>query len=124
MENLEVLASLKNQVEEFRLQDKINKPNFNGIIKKVFEPETDTIKDTFENLTKTTTETSTKNNKAFGNLKNKLLELMDDTGIIASYLLPPQSKITNPEFTSQIKLLKDSSSNRVNDLLTQNNTNT
>ena len=45
---------------------------------------------------------------------------MNDRGIIASYLLSPFSKITNPENTSQFKLIKDSSSSRVNDLLIHN----
>ena len=44
---------------------------------------------------------------------------MNDRGII-SYLLSPLSKITNPENTSQFKLLKDSGSNRNNDLLIHN----
>ena len=42
---------------------------------------------------------------------------MNDRGIIESYLLSPLSKITKPEHTSQFKLVKDPSSNRVNDLL-------
>ena len=41
---------------------------------------------------------------------------MNDRGIIASCLLSPLSKITNPENTSQFKLVKDCTSNRVNDL--------
>ena len=45
---------------------------------------------------------------------------MNDRGIIASYLMSPSSKITNPENTSQFKLVKDSNSNRVNDLLIHN----
>ena len=32
-------------------------------------------------------------------------------------MLSPSSKITNPETASQLKVVKDSSSNRVNDLL-------
>ena len=44
---------------------------------------------------------------------------MNDSGIVASYLLSPLSKIANPENTSQFKLVKDSSSDRVNDLLIQ-----
>ena len=40
--------------------------------------------------------------------------------ILASYLLSPLSEITNPETTSQIKLVKDSISKRVNDLLIHN----
>ena len=42
---------------------------------------------------------------------------MNDRGIKAAYLMSPLSKITNLENTSQFKLVKDSSSNRVNDLL-------
>ena len=41
---------------------------------------------------------------------------MNDRGILASYLMSPLSKSTNPEFTSQFKLVKDSNSNRNNDL--------
>ena len=41
---------------------------------------------------------------------------MNDRGIIASYLLSPLAKIFNPENTSQFKLVKDPSSNRVSDL--------
>ena len=45
---------------------------------------------------------------------------MNDRGIISSYLLSPLSKITNPEKSGQYKLVKDSNSNRVNDLLIHN----
>ena len=45
---------------------------------------------------------------------------MNDRGILATYLMSPLSKITNPEITSQFKLVKDSSSNRVNDLKIHN----
>ena len=41
---------------------------------------------------------------------------MNDRSILATYLMSPLSKITNPENTSQFKLVKDLSSNRVNDL--------
>ena len=41
---------------------------------------------------------------------------MNDRGILASYLMSPLSKITNPENTRQFKLVKDSNSNGVNDL--------
>ena len=57
-----------------------------------------------------------KNNQAIENLNRKLLEIMNDRGILASYLMSPLSKITNPENASQFKLVKDSSSNRVNNL--------
>ena len=42
---------------------------------------------------------------------------MNDRGILASYLMSPLFRITNLEKTSQFKLMKDSTSNRVNDLL-------
>ena len=42
---------------------------------------------------------------------------MNDRGILASYLMSPLAKITNPENSSQPKLVKDSSSKRVDDLL-------
>ena len=60
---------------------------------------------------------------SFVNTKNKnrkFLEIMIDRDIKASYLLFPLSKITNPEKTTQFKLVKDSISNRVNDLLLHN----
>ena len=116
-EDLEELPSLQNQVEEVRLQDKLGIQNFHELIKKVFELVTDTIKNTSEKLTKTLTETSNKNNQALENLNNKLLEIMNDRGITTSYLLSRLSKITTPENTTQFKLVKDSSSNRVNDFL-------
>ena len=61
--------------------------------------------------------TSKKNNKALENLNEKLLQIMNNRGKVASDLLSPLSKITNPENTSQFKLVKDPNTNRVNDLL-------
>ena len=89
-------------------------------MKKVFEPVTKSLENTSENLTKAIAETSIKNIKAIENLNNKLLEIMNDRGILASYLISPLSKITNQENTTQLKLLKDPNSNRVNDLLIKN----
>ena len=66
------------------------------------------------------TESSIKNNQALENLNNKFLEILNDRGIIASYLLSPLSKITKLEITSQFKLVKESISYRVNDLLIHN----
>ena len=114
------LASLENQVKSVGLQDKLGQQNFHEDMKKVFEPVTKSIKDISEEVTKTMTETSNNNNKALESSNNKLLEIMNDRGILASYLMSPLSKITNPEKTSQFKLVKDSSSNRVNDLLMHN----
>ena len=116
LENLEELASLENQVKVIKLQDKLGKQNFHENIKKVFEPVTKSLENTSENLTKAITETSIKNNLAIENINNNLLEIMNDRGILATYLMTTLSRITNPENASQFKLVKDSSSNRVNDL--------
>ena len=120
LERLNEADSLQNQVKVIRLRDKLGKQNFHEDMTKVFEPLTDTLKKTSENITKTITETSLKNNQAIENLNDKLLEIMNDRGILASYLMSLLSKITNPENTSQFKLVKDSSSNRVNDLKIHN----
>ena len=101
------------------LQDKLGKHIFHEDMKKVFEPVTKFFKDVSEDVTKTKTETSN-NNKAVENLKNKLLEIMNDRGIPASYLMSPLSKITNPENNSLFKLLKYHNPNRVIDLLIHN----
>ena len=63
LENLNELVSLSNHVDELRLQDKLRKHNFHENLTKVFEPLTDTIKGTYENLTKIIGEISDKNNK-------------------------------------------------------------
>ena len=89
-------------------------------MKKVFEPVTNFNKDVSEEVTKTITESSIKNNKALENLNNKILEIMNDRGILASYLMSPLSKLTNHKNTSQFNLVKDFSSNRVNDLSIHN----
>ena len=105
LNKLEELASLQDQVKVFRLQDKLGKQNFHEDMKKVFEPVTKSLENTSENLTKAITESSKENNLALENLNNKLLEIMNDRGILASYLMSPLSKITNPENTSQFKLV-------------------
>ena len=89
-------------------------------MKKVFEPVTKSPQNTSQDITKAIMETSKNNNKAQENLNNKLLETMNDRGIVASYLMSPLSKIANPEITSQFRFVKDSSSNRVIDLLIHN----
>ena len=103
-----------------RLQDKLGKQNFHEDMKKVFEPVTKSLESTSQDITKTITENSIKNNQAIESLNNKFLEIMNDRGILASYLMSPSSKITNPENTSQFKLIKDSNSNRVFDLFIKN----
>ena len=116
LDKLEELASLQDQVKVVQLQDKLGKQNFHEDMKKVFEPVTKTLEKTSQDTTKTMTENSIKNIRALENLNNKLLEIMNDRGILATYLMSPLSKITNPENTTQFKLVKDSNSNRVNDL--------
>ena len=86
-------------------------------MKKVFEPVTKSLENTSQAITKTIRETSVKNNQAIENLNNKLLEILNDRGILASYLMSPLSKITNPENNTQFNLVKGYNSNRVNDLL-------
>ena len=116
LENLNDLVSLQDQVKVVKLQDKLGKQNFHEDMKKVFEPITKSLENTSENLTKAITETSIKNNLAIENINNNLLEIMNDRVILATYLMSPLSRITNPENASQFKLVKDSSSNRVNNL--------
>ena len=116
LEKLEELVSLQNQVKVVKLQDKLGEQNFHEDMKKVFEPVTKSLENTSENLTKAITETSIKNNLAIENINNNLLEIMNDRGILATYLMSSLSRITNPENASQFKLVKDPSSNRVNDL--------
>ena len=61
------------------------------------------------NLTETMTEKYIKNNLALENINDKLLEILNERGILATFLMSPLSKITNPENTTQFKLVKDSS---------------
>ena len=74
---------------------------------------TDAIKSTSENITKTLTENSVNNNKAIENLNEKILELMDEKGMIAPYLVSSLSNI----FKSQFELRKDPISTKINDFL-------
>ena len=124
LENLNELVTLQNQVKAVRLQNKLGKQNFQEVMKKVFELVTMSLENTSQDITKTITETSIKNNQAIENLNKKLLEKMNDRGKLASHLKSPLSEITNSEISTQYKLVKDSSSNRVNDLKKkQDNTN-
>ena len=106
LEKLQELASLKNQVHELRSPDKLGKQQFQENTKKLFEPLTDTKKNTSENLTKTITETSFKNKKALEKLNEIVLEIMNNWGILAVYLLSPLSKISNPKNSSERYQLK------------------
>ena len=48
----EELISLQNQVKEVRIQDKSVKQSFHEDMKKIYEPLTDTCKNTSEDITK------------------------------------------------------------------------
>ena len=102
--NLEELVSLKSRVEAVRLHDELGKQKIHEDVKKVFEPVIKSLENTSRDITKTITEISIKNNQAIENLNNKLLEIMNDRGILATYLMSPFSKITNPEIVSQFTL--------------------
>ena len=62
---------------------------------------TDAIEDTSDNSTKTITESSIKNDKAIENLNEKILELMNDKGLIAPYLASSLVFLFKPENKSQ-----------------------
>ena len=120
LEQLNELVSLQNRVKTLRLEDKLGKQIFHEDMKRVIEPVTESLEITSQNLTKAITESSIKNNQTIGNWNKKLLEIMDDRGILASFLMSSLSKITIPESTSQFRLVKYSSSNRINDSLIDN----
>ena len=117
LEKLNELVSLQGQVKAVRLQDKLGKQNFHEDMKKVFEPMTDAIKNNSENITKAITATSINNNKAIENSNEKVLELMNDKGMIAQYLASSLVNLFKPENKSQFKLKKDQNSIRMNDFL-------
>ena len=114
------LVSLENQVKSVKLHDKLGKQNFHEDMKKVSQIFTKFIKEVSEEVTATITETSTYNNKTLEISNNKLVEIMNDKSILASDLFSPLSKKANTEKTSQFKMVKGSSPNRVNDLVIKN----
>ena len=117
LEKLNEAVSLQNQVKVVRLQDKLGKQNFHEDMTKVFEPVTDTLKKTSENITKTITENSINNNKALENLNEKILELMNDKGLIAPYLTTSLVEVFKKDNKSQFRLRKDPNSTKMNDFL-------
>ena len=72
LQTLNEAVSLQNQVKAVRLRDKLGEQNYHEDAKKLFKPMTHAIKDTSNNLTKTITETSIKNNKAISDLNEKI----------------------------------------------------
>ena len=87
LEKLNELVSLQNQVKTVRLQDKLGEQKFHEYMKKVYGPLTNTIKNVSENISKALTESSINNNKAIENLNKKVLESMNDKGLIVSSLI-------------------------------------
>ena len=117
LQNLNEAVSLQNQVKVDRLQDKLGKQNFHEDMTKVFEPLTDTLKKTSENITETITENSINNNKAIENLNEIILELMNDKGLIAPYLTTYLVEVFKKDNKSQFRLRKDPNSTKMNDFL-------
>ena len=117
LEKLNDLVSLQDQVKVIRLQDKLGKQNIHEDMTKVFEPLTNTLKKTSENITKTITENSINNNKAIENLNEKILELMNDKGLIAPYLTTSLVEVFKKDNKSQFRLRKDPNSTKLNDFL-------
>ena len=81
LQKLNEAVSSKNQVQEVRLQDKLGEQNYHEVAKKI-KPMTDAIKNTSESITKTLTENFNISTKAVENLNEKVLELMNDKGMI------------------------------------------
>ena len=117
LQNLNEAISLQNQVKVAKLQDKLGKQNFHEDMTKVFEPLTETLKKASENITQTITETSVNNNKAIENLNEKILELMNDKGLIAPYLTTSLVEVFKKDNKSQFRLRKDPNSTKLNDFL-------
>ena len=117
LENLNKLVSLQDQVKTVRLQNKLGKQIFHEDMKKVFEPVTKSLENTSQDITKTLTENSINNNKAIENLNEKILELMNDKGMITSYLASSLVNLFKPENKSQFRLKKDLNSTKMNDFL-------
>ena len=78
------LVSIQDQVKASRSQEKLGKQNFHEDVQKVLEPVTKTNKHAYRNVTSTMTESSKENNKALSILSDKLSELINDRGILAS----------------------------------------
>ena len=101
MKILEELDDLQSKVRQIRSVEKLAEQGFQYDIKELSESITNSIKDVSEDVTGTMMESSKENNKTLATSNKKLLEILNDSGLIASYLLSPLSKITNPEKISR-----------------------
>ena len=106
IQKLDEAVLLQNQVRAVRLQDKLGDQHYHQDAKKLFKPMTDAIKNTSEKITKTLTENSINNNKAKENLNEKILELMNDKGMIAPYLASSLVNLFKPENKSHFRFKK------------------
>ena len=121
LQNLNEAVSLQNQVKIVRLQDKLGKQNFHEDLREVVEPMTKSLENTSDKITKTITEHSNNNNKAIENLNEKILELMNDKGLIAPYLTSSLVEVFQFDNKSQFRLRKDPNSTKINDFLIHGN---
>ena len=117
LQKLNELILLKDQVREVKLQDKLGDQNYHEDATKLFKPMTEEIKNTSEKIIKTLTENSINNNETIENINEKILELMNDRGMIAPYLASSLVNLFKPENKSQFRLKKDLNSTKVNDFL-------
>ena len=117
LKKLDEAVSLQNQVQEVRLQDMLGEQNYHEDTKKLFKPMTDTIRNTSENVIKTLAENSINNNKTIENLNEKILELMNQKGLIAPYLTSSLVNLFKPENKRHFRLRKDTNSTKMNDFL-------
>ena len=117
LQKLNDAVLLQNQVQEVRLQNKLGDQNYHEDIKKFFKPMTDELKNTSEKITRTLTENSINNNKSIENLNEKILELMNEQGMIASYLTSSLVEVFKKDNKSQFRLRKDPDSTKLNDFL-------
>ena len=117
LKNLNDAVLLQNQVQEVRLQNKLGDENYREDKNKIFKPMTDELKNTSEKITRNLTENSINNNKAIENLNEKNLELMDEKGMIASYLISSLVEVFKKDNKSQFRLRKDPDSTKLNDFL-------
>ena len=84
LKDLNKLVSLENQGKIVKWQNRLGKQIFHEDMKQNFATVPKSIKDVSEEMTKTITEFSIKNIKAIKNLNEKVSELKNDNGMIAS----------------------------------------
>ena len=117
LQKLNEAVSLQKQVQEVRLHDKLGQQNYREDTKTFFKPMTDEIKNTSEKITKTLTENSINHNETIENLNEKILELMNEKGLIVPYLTTSLANVLSLENKSQFRLRKDPNSTKMNDFL-------